>query len=73
MAGTWTFARNAEGEIEAHDGTRVRALIIKRPKSAVQWYVHRVSANGDICGGEPFRTLTAAKRFCDSNPGVWGR
>lgn len=68
----WAFKRLPNGEIEAHDGTRVRAVICHKRKL---WYVQRVilSSGGEyLSSGDDFRTLRAAKDFCANRPGVWG-
>lgn len=74
---SWTFKRNAEGEYEAHDGERIRAVIIRHPKAQVPWGVHRIRLLPDDKyevrdAGERFRTLGQAKDFCSNRPGIWG-
>ena len=75
--GGWTFNRNAEGNLEAHDGTRVRAIIEKKTGYGRQpWLVRRVEWRRgrpvEGIGFVTFPTLRAAKSFCSENPGVWG-
>ena len=73
----WTFKRNAEGDYEAHDGERVRAVIIRHAKAASPWGVHRIrhltDGTYELQGRDSFRTLVEAKDFCANRPGIWGR
>ena len=68
----WTFRKNAADEIEASDGCRVRAVILHNRKSALPWGVYRMTSTGALGGNDSFRTLAAAKEFCQNNVGVWG-
>ena len=76
-ANPWTFNRNSEGDIEAHDGERVRAVIVRHPKAARSWAVHRIrhllDGTYELQGSEAFRTVDDAKDFCCNRPGIWGR
>ena len=70
----WMFALNTDGDIEAHDGVRVRAIIIHKisnPRSR-RWCVFRRYHDGKLGGNDCFPSLVRAKSFCSDNPAVWG-
>lgn len=72
---TWKICRIRPGAYEAHDGVRVRAVIIHREAS--RWLVYRIrrSSSGaeQFGGSDYFRTLREARAFCVNRPEIWGK
>jgi hypothetical protein len=56
----WTFRKLPDGDLEVHDGNRVRSIIQKRPGPR-GWVVHRIGTNGRSSGCDNFKTLGEAK------------